>query len=182
MMMKYFWLLVCGFLGGYLGRKLKIPGGVLIGSMLFTVLGNLFFINVAYLPDAYSFGLQVMVGAMVGHQISKKMLLNVKSIIVPVIMSSFLLLFFSLIFMTLLHFIFNWDFETAWLSSAPGRMVDMVIISGTVGADSTRVLVTHIIRHFMVILSTPFVLLIANKLQLKRNKKQSGEKMKEGAG
>lgn len=165
MLVQYLWLITFGFAGGYLGKCTKIPGGSLLGAMIFTAIGNSFILQVQILPEVYTFSLQILVGALVGQEITMKAAKEAKKIILPILISSGFLVITALVLMVFLNRFFNWDLTTAWLGTAPGRMTDMVIIADIVEANGTKVFAAHLMRHLFVIFLTPLILYLAKKIQ-----------------
>jgi uncharacterized membrane protein AbrB (regulator of aidB expression) len=63
--------LAIGTLGGYLGTKLKIPAGALIGSLLAVICFKLISRVDWNVPKTFTFVLQVFLGIMVGASFSR---------------------------------------------------------------------------------------------------------------
>jgi membrane AbrB-like protein len=158
MFIKIILLLVIAAAGAASFKKLKVPGGALIGSMIFTLAANSLLIHYDELPNWFVFLLQVFAGIVIGQEIDKGFLSELKKTALPGVISSLGLIISALLLMAGLHRFCNWDLATAWLAMCPGRMVDMVLIAETVKADSFKVLLAHLVRQILVMIFTPVVL------------------------
>ena len=83
--------LAVGTLGGYLGTKLKIPAGALIGSLLAVICFKLISRVDWNVPRTFTFVLQVFIGIMVGASFQPGMLQVMGRVFFPVITSTLLL-------------------------------------------------------------------------------------------
>ena len=61
-----------GFVGGFIGYKLKIPAGVLVGSMTMVILAKLILKSEWEVPRNFTFVLHVLIGVMVGASLLLK--------------------------------------------------------------------------------------------------------------
>ena len=170
MEIKIIWLIIAGLIGGYLGRYSRIPGGVLLGSMVLTSLVNAKGIHLINLPFIYIFILQVLTGTLVGQKVTGRILKDMKDMMFPVGFLLGIIMSVVIILMLFLHEIFGWDLVTAWLSSLPGRMQDMIVLAGSLNADGAKVATAHLVRHLAVIFVTPVILVISKKLKDKQEK------------
>ncbi|ATW24425.1 AbrB family transcriptional regulator [Candidatus Formimonas warabiya] len=167
---KLLWLIAAGFLGGYLGRYSRIPGGVLLGSMVVTSWANAKGVHLSDLPFAYVLSLQVLAGALVGEKVTGRILKDMKEMMLPVFFLLTVVMASVLIVMMILYRVFGWDYITAWLSSSPGRMQDMIVLAGSLKADGAKVATVHLLRHLSVVFLTPLILLISKKAGAKQAK------------
>ncbi|MEL7565908.1 MAG: AbrB family transcriptional regulator [Dehalobacterium sp.] len=167
MEIKLFFLTIIGLMGGFLGRYTRIPGGVLLTSMIFTSLANAKGIHLSNLPFVYVLSLQVLAGVLVGQKVTVRILKDIKDIMLPVCLILAVIMTSVIFLMFILHEVFDWDNVTAWLSSSPGRMQDMIVLAGSLSADGAT---AHLIRHLSVIFLTPMILLISKKIGEKQVK------------
>jgi len=176
MEIKVIWLAIAGLIGGYLGKYARIPGGVLLGSMILTSLVNAKGIHISKLPLIYVFSLQILTGALVGQKVTGRILKDIKDMMLSVVFLLGIIMSAVIILMLILYEIFGWDLVTAWLSASPGRMQDMIILAGTLNADGAKVATAHLVRQLSVILITPVILVISKKLEEKQREKLSNLK------
>ncbi|ATW27400.1 AbrB family transcriptional regulator [Candidatus Formimonas warabiya] len=171
-----------GFLGGVAGQKTRIPGGVLIGAMLFAASANFVGMPPASLPPFYNLSLQIMAGCLVGIGITTKTLKDLKKIVAPVLLNALIILTGGIVVAVVISHLFFWGRITSWLASSPGRMQDMVIFSDSLGADTTKVAGVHIMRTISVVILTPLILKGHDRLRKQKNlpSQNDGEKKKGG--
>jgi membrane AbrB-like protein len=149
---------VLGLLGGAAGHFSGLPGGVMAGTLLAVAAGNLAGLPANRLPRGTTFCGQVLAGIMLGVQMTMDKLLALANVLPPLLIIMAILLVTGFISSLLLNRVFGWDLITAWLSSSPGRMQDMVIIAAGLDARSERVAITHIVRIALVVMATPVIL------------------------
>jgi len=179
MEIKLLFLTIIGLAGGYLGKYTRIPGGVLLSSMILTSLINAKGIHLNSLPFIYVLSLQVLAGALVGQKLTTRILKDMKDIMLSVAFLLTIIMSSVFVLMLILHEVFGWDLVTSWLSSSPGRMQDMIVLAGSLKADGAKVATSHLVRHLSVIFLTPVILLISKKLEEKQCKEENKLKKSE---
>lgn len=133
---------------GIILRKLKIPGGMMIGSMVFAI----FFTNSTFeveLPKNLSFVSQVLAGTCIGAGFTKADFLSIKKILpqIVLIISGLLILNIGIGFTIFL--LFNIDLNNALFGTIPGGMTSIPIISLDYGANPLVVTVLQFVRMFV---------------------------------
>ena len=146
--------LFMGVAGGFLGLKLRIPAGAMIGALLFVSLFNLIF-GIAYLPVWCKTVLQLCTGILLGVKISKKDVIGLKKLIVPLVILLIGMVIYNVLFGTLMHLTGGLDIVTALFASAPGGMTDMTIISEDFGAESSYVVILQLVRLLTIYFAFP---------------------------
>jgi membrane AbrB-like protein len=150
--------LVCAFVGGYLGYLLKIPAGVMIGSMFGVALANLSGLPLGKFPNWTFFILQVVLGASLGLQINRGSVLELKAAWLPAIIITVATVLFGLGVSWMITKVTGWDSITSFFASAPGGATDMVLLAHGTNADIPKVLALHMVRLATVILTVPILL------------------------
>ena len=153
-----------GLLGGFLGTKLKIPAGALIGAML-TIIFFKMFMKVHWdIPRSFTFVLQVFLGIMVGASFQPELMQAMKKIAIPVIISCVVLVGTGVILAVVFNRLGLVDIGTAYLGTSPGAMSALVVLALESKAQPMLVVCFHFIRVVFVILTAPliFKLLSAN--------------------
>ncbi len=132
-------------LAGMLFYKIKIPGGLLVGGIVGTLLFSLTF-QKAHMPYAAKFFSQVATGAFISSSVSRsdirKIIENLPVILIQI--SSFLIL--NLLLGGLLFFISDMDLLTAMMCAIPGGLSDVPLTASDMGADVSSVVVLQFIR------------------------------------
>jgi len=148
--LSYIILLVSAIIGGYIGYKLKIPLGAMLGAMVLTVVVKLLLNFDGNLPSYFRLGMQIPLGVLVGANVKKEDLSSLKHLWKSyiVIILSFLGLNI-LVSLLILHFT-HLDLPTALFSSAPGGMADMTIISEYYESNVAVVALIQLFRNTSV--------------------------------
>jgi hypothetical protein len=149
---------MAGLVGGFVGQKLKIPAGALIGALLAVIAVKLILKSEWALPKNVVFLLQVAVGVMVGATFHPSLLPTFYKIIIPVIASCFILVASGL----LTAFVFTklgiMDIGTGYLGTSPGAMTVLLVLALENNVNATVVTCFHLFRVIFVILTAPIIL------------------------
>lgn len=137
--------LVVGMTLGYLVFKLKVPGGMMVGAIIGVAALNIAF-GVAYMPSYAKTVAQITAGAFIGCTVDKNDLLRLRSIFKPALVLLAAMLFQNILLGFIIHAISPLDLLTSLMSSVPGGMTDIPIISADMGADVPKVAVLQFIR------------------------------------
>jgi len=156
-MEKIIYTLIVAAIGGYVGIKLKIPAGAMIGAMVFVAIYNIK-TSQGYIPRDFKLVAQVVVGAMLGLNFNMESILALKKLILPSIVLVVGLTVFSLLLGILIHKITGLDLVTALFSSSPGGLTDMSLLSEAYGAQTHVVALMHLIRLTTVITIFPILI------------------------
>lgn len=138
---------------GYIGRRLGVPSGPLIFSILGALAVKVLLFPVR-LPRPIKRFAQVLSGTYIGCSISYEALFAVNRLIVPAacVIAGYMLN--SLLAGKLLHKKFQVPPREAMLMVTPAGASDMALISADIGVQSSALIVTHILR--MLAASTIF--------------------------
>lgn len=113
------YITVCvALIGGYLGLKMHIPAGALIGSMIAAALLNVGF-DTAYMPSALKFYTQVTTGTFIGAKICKGDLKNLKTIFKPALLLVVIMILFAVSTGLIIHAVSDLSISTALFAMAP---------------------------------------------------------------
>lgn len=146
-----------GFAGGLIGWRLKLPGGVIVGSMLFVLLYKLLSQQTDSLPVAYKFVVQVLIGTLVGSMFVPDMLARMRTLLLPMALSTLILVGTGITIAFLLAYFRLLDIETAYLATSPGGMSATIGLAFSSQAEPVLVLTFHFIRILFVNLTAPVV-------------------------
>jgi membrane AbrB-like protein len=146
-----------GLLGGFLGSKLKIPAGALIGAMV-TIIAFKMIARVHWeIPKSFTFALQVFLGIMVGATFQPELLQAMKKIAFPVIISCVILVGGGVLMAVIFTRLGLLDIGTAYLGTSPGAMSALVVLALESKAHPMLVVCFHFFRVIVVILTAPLV-------------------------
>lgn len=149
--------LAVGTLGGYLGTKLKIPAGALIGSLLAVICFKLISRVDWNVPRTFTFVLQVFIGIMVGASFQPGMLKVMGRVFFPVITSTLLLVGTGLLLSMVFTRMGLLDMGTAYLATSPGAMSALLVVSLDSGKNAAVITCFHFFRVVFIILTMPLI-------------------------
>ncbi len=142
--------------GAMLFEKLRVPAGALIGGMVAAIALNLAASDMPALPDWARFASFAALGWMLGQQFTRDTVATLQQAIVPIAIVVVTLLGAALAVALVLQRL-GLDPATAFLSATPAGISQMAALSVDVGADSSIVVATHLVRVITVVTIAPFV-------------------------
>jgi uncharacterized protein len=148
--------LVIAALGGWVGLKLRIPAGTLLGALLFTVLYNLIF-EQAYVPRDFRPWLQMLAGILIGSSIQRRDVRELKHLVIPCVIMIVNMIILNLVFGYLVYRFSTLDLITSLLATAPGGMTDMSLIAAELGGEMIPVTVLHLVRLLVILALLPLI-------------------------
>ncbi|MTI54706.1 MAG: membrane-spanning protein [Geosporobacter ferrireducens] len=137
--------ILLGTFVGYLFSRFKIPGGMMVGSIVAVSLFNIT-TGMAYIPAAGRLAAQIVAGAFIGVSVEKSDLSRLKFIIKPAIVLIIGMMILNIVSGLLIYRFSPLDLVTSLMCAVPGGMSDIPIISGDMGADASKVAVMQFIR------------------------------------
>ena len=149
--------LALGLIGGFVGSKLKIPAGTLIGAML-TIISFKLLVQVPWeIPKSFSFVLQVFIWIMVGATFQPELLQVMKKIALPVIISCVVLVGTGIVMAVIFTKLGLLDMGTGYLGTSPGAMSVLIALSLESNSEPTLIVCFHFFRVVFVILTAPLI-------------------------
>ena len=137
--------ILIGTLVGYIFLKFKVPGAMMIGSIVAVSILNIT-TDISYMPAEARVAAQIIAGAFIGVGIEKSDLKRLKYIFKPALTLIIGMLFLNIISGFLIYFTSPLDLITSLMCAVPGGISDIPIISAEMGADSSKVAVMQFIR------------------------------------
>lgn len=157
--------LAIGAAGGFIGLRLKVPAGAVIGSMIAVGAFNVFTGN-AFFPDNFKVIIQMIAGGFIGSRITAKDVKDIKHMIIPAVFLTVSMLGITTIIALLMSKLTILDLITSFFASAPGGIVDMSIIGLAMGADVSKVATLQLFRVIFVIgVFPPLLKFLCNKFK-----------------
>jgi membrane AbrB-like protein len=147
-----------GVLGSLAGHKLRLPAGTFIGAFFGVgcALG-LHGLPEIPLPDAAGWGLQILVGVLVGLRMTRDSLGSGARAALPAILLSLLFLASSGAAAFAAVWLTGISPTTALFAAAPGGLTEMATIGATQGANGPAVAAVHVSRLLIVIFAVGFL-------------------------
>ncbi len=147
---------------GLVFLKLHIPGGMVIGAIIGTVLLNLV-LGLAYMPVFCKVLAQACSGAFIACSVHKEELKGLKSYVKQAVwlIAGYALMF--LIIGTVLYRFTSLDKLTSYMSVVPGGLSDVSVIAEDLGANMAVVIILQFIRLLVGLLIYPFLIVLLTK-------------------
>jgi membrane AbrB-like protein len=140
--------LCVGSVAGLMAIRIKIPAGLMIGSLAgvacFNILSNL-----ASMPHQTTFVVQIIAGAFIGCSMEKSDIRRLPQIIKPTLIMIGALLALNLSAGLLICLLSPLDLVTSLMTAVPGGINDTPIIAEVMGADGTKVAVMQLVRQVL---------------------------------
>lgn len=143
--------------GGALLMLLRVPGGMLVGAILAVATLSLLGAPVFRDPRAKKVA-QVVVGTGIGATLTPESFSLLRTLALPILASIAALVLVGLISGLVIARTTGLDLATALTATAPGGMIEMVLVSDAVGGASSIVAGIHVMRILAVLGALPFVL------------------------
>jgi len=145
-----------GLAGGYLGQLSAIPGGVMIGSMLATIVLGVG-CGRAWLPADKRWMIQLLGGLTIGSGFTMGSLLQLTTVLpaVAIMIAGNLLMWISL--GPLLMKFGRLDIETALLAACPGGVSDMSLVALDMHGEPGQVALLQIMRLILTLTFFPAI-------------------------
>ncbi len=170
---------LAGTAGGLLMKRLNVPGGLLLGSMLGGALLNIGF-GAAYMPSGTKVPVQIVAGAFIGCSMEKSDVLRLPKIIRPAAIMLFFLLVLNLGAGFLIWLVSPLDLLTSLMSVVPGGISDTPIIAADMGADGPKVAVMQLIRQILGIGVFPYLIYLWDRRRQRKERNGSAAGGKDG--
>ena len=166
-MEKYLLVIVAGIGGGLLAQRCNIPGGAVVGAMLFSGIMSLLLPHGITLPPKVATGIQILLGISLGITFDRSFLALGAKALPLAILSTIVLLTVAICMAYLASRLGLVDFGTALFGFSPGGMTGMSILAQTEGHNGSVVAFFHLVRIFTLFLTVPLLVRIFLYLQQK---------------
>lgn len=134
----------------WVGKKIKIPVPYFLLPLILVIGLQFFSINTPEVPSPFLQMAQLMMGAYIGKLLTPKMLVFEKKIILLGIITTILLLLFTVGQGWMLMKMMNYSLATGILSTAAGGLDQMSLLASAIGADVSVVTVFQLFRILFV--------------------------------
>ena len=147
-------LVVSGCIGGCLFKFLNIPGGCMLGAVVGSMIVKLMGWSSVAMPNVFYNTAQIAIGICVGAMLSTDLLLQIKSQIPVMLLSTMILLLAGLLSAFVVKHMTDLDVISSILSTSPGGL-NAVIGMGDEGGHLPQIMAFQMIRLYAVILLVP---------------------------
>ncbi|MDL2233437.1 AbrB family transcriptional regulator [Ruminococcaceae bacterium OttesenSCG-928-L11] len=154
---RFFVLVAVAVAGGLLFRALGVAAGALTGGMIASAAYCVWKGTVQF-PSKLKIAMQILSGAFIGIGIDRERLMTLPELFVPCIIM--FVGIFAFVFLTsfAMHKLFHLDLTVCLLSSTPGGVQEMSLLSEDLGADTPKIAILQTTRLMCVILLFPTML------------------------
>lgn len=146
---------LCGGIGGMLLKRMRVPAGALIGSLLAAMVFNAFYPVIPIYPKDLRLGIQILSGLVIGTRFTQADIKTLKTMALPVIILVVMLLLINLGFAFLMSHLTTLSFMTSFFACAPGGVSDLALVAADFGASMEHVALLQLFRLISVIIIFP---------------------------
>lgn len=154
MLGKLLLTILIGAAGSWILYKMKLPAGAMVGAIISVGVFQIL-TGYAYFPKIIKVAVQAIAGAFVGQRIGRSDLKELRTIVKPSLQLFFGIVCLSLCTSLLIHHTTSVDMATSLLSSVPGGMSDVALMSADVGANPAQSTALQLVRYLLAILILP---------------------------
>lgn len=142
-------------MGALIGKKLKIPAGVMVGAIVSVAIVNLL-VGVPAVPMFLKWLTQVIAGAFIGVGLNRDCIQRLRKFVKPACIILCGLLSINILLGLALYHLSSMDLCTALFATVPGGLTEMSVISEEMGADTALVSVFQLARMTVTVCVFPF--------------------------
>ena len=146
---------LAGSAGGMLARRMRIPAGALIGSLLAAMVFNAIYPVIPTYPKDLRLGIQILSGMVIGTRFTQADIKTLKTMVVPVLILVVMLLTLNIGFAYLMSEFTTLSFMTSFFACAPGGVSDLALVAADFGATMEHVALLQRFRLISVIIIFP---------------------------
>ncbi|MEM6446031.1 MAG: AbrB family transcriptional regulator [Cyanobacteria bacterium J06642_2] len=156
--MNYLWTLAIALLGGFIGMKLRIPAGALVGAAFAVGSANVLgAFDLPPIPSQTRFVLQVGLGILLGATLDRETVVAMRELWRPALMCAAIAISTGVFSGLAISRLLGMEPLTALLGTAPGGLSDISLIALDMGAQGSTVLIMHLTRLISVIAIVPWI-------------------------
>ena len=152
---EFLFLLVAGFIGGMIAKKVKLSAAYLIGPMIVSIALHSTGYITTTVPDEFLKFVQVVFGTIIGFTFRgvkvRTILLTLRATFGHFIILSII----SIVFITIAYYSFDFPIISTLLAFSPGGQAELNLIAILVVANVPYITLHHIVRLFIVMNIAP---------------------------
>lgn len=148
-------LVIVGFIGAIIGKKLNIPAAYLIGPMILSILAFGTGLIGSKPPDEILKFVQVILGTTIGFTFRGVKMSEVIKTLIGTLGHFFILAIISASFIFLAYYLFEFPVLSTLLAFSPGGQAEINLIAILVAANIPYITLHHIVRLFIVMNLAP---------------------------
>lgn len=168
--MDLFLTLLVAAIGGMLFLVLKIPGSLMVGAMLATILFHAL-TGSGEIPGGASVLVQFLLGTYIGSMLHREDLRKLRQLWAPALLLLLSMTAYAIVTGVFFAKAAGCDLMTALYSTAPGGMVEVCLFAGDMGGNTSVIAAFHTLRTGILYLAVPVIAAIL----LKKREKETGQ-------
>ena len=147
-----------GIAGGVALAAMGVPAGALIGSVAAVGIYNVVSNRAAKMPTWVRVVARIIMGTVIGSVLTREMLGTMGVNLVWAMLFTFVMLGVGVVAGLVLARIVHMDRATALMSTCPGGMSELAVLSDQLGVGSEMVLGIHLARKILTLVVTAVIL------------------------
>lgn len=165
---------------GLLFLKGKVPGGMMVGALVGTVLLNIS-TDFAYMPAAARMAAQITAGAFIGASIKRSDVQRMPRLAKPAAILLCGMLVLNLVMGVVIHAASGLDWMTSFFCAVPGGMSDTPIIAADMGADGAAVALMQFFRLVGGVGVFPSIIMMLTRHEVMEEREPQAKQAKQKA-
>lgn len=161
-MFPFFLTLAISSVVGFLFLKGKVPGGMMVGALVGTVILNIS-TEFAYMPSTARLAAQITAGAFIGASLKRSDVQRIPKLAKPAIILLCGMLILNLVLGVVIHAVSGLEWMTSFFCAVPGGMSDTPIIAADMGANGAVVAFMQFFRLVAGVGVFPSVIMILTR-------------------
>ncbi len=149
--------------GGFIGSKLKIPAGALLGSMVSVGIAGVLGLK-PEIPQSFNAAAQMVLGGYLGLSVNRDLVMGMKEYILPSLLVVVLLAVFGVLTGFIINKLTGVDLYMALFGSVPGGMQEMVVLSESYDVNHHAVVVIQTVRRVLIVVIYPVLVFLVSKI------------------
>jgi membrane AbrB-like protein len=145
-------LIGVGAAGAYLGLRLRLPAGALLGALIAVLILHALMPVLPSIDPIARLWVQVLVGTALGSRVSRQSLGLLRRAVPVAVLVVAATVVGTLAGSTLVGWIMDVDRGTALLASTPGGMPEMVLMADALDRDVPTVVLIQLIRNILTLI------------------------------
>ncbi len=154
--MSFLLTLAAALAGAAVATVLKMPAAPLLGAMIGVAVVNLAGQTSYDMPGVAKWLVYAAVGWLLGQSVTRETVVSLRKSALTIVLVVVAFLVFALVLAWALHRFTHLDLTTSLLSTAPGGIAQMGVLSVEAKADVPVVLAIHVLRITSVIVLMSF--------------------------
>lgn len=150
--------IVVGGIGGFIGLKIGLPQGALLGSLLLIAVINASGVmKVGTLPTPLLFVMYVLIGVELASRVDRSTLSALGRAWLPAILFVAALMIVTVLFSLLISKFFGLDLATSLFGTSPGAISGITTMGSSFGANVPVVVALHTLRVTVLVFAIPWI-------------------------